>query len=210
MCIRDSINGNVIWNAGNITFQSSNVASTAVKRDASGNFSAGTITANLTGSASLNVLKAGDTMTGSLTLTGASSNLVVSGTSGLTGKVTLSDDLQVDTDTFYVDVSAEKVGINAGSTPDYSLDIRGTTGLFLGSATNASEGSRITFSDHVPSGGSGGQVYGQYGYLIYKHSDSSTPASEYGSWFHFDSSEELLLKVTGDMSIALKVQSVIS
>ncbi|KKT23705.1 MAG: hypothetical protein UW09_C0003G0227 [candidate division TM6 bacterium GW2011_GWF2_43_87] len=49
-----------------------NTASTIVKRDASGNFSAGTITANLTGnvtgSASLNVLKAGDTMTGALTM----------------------------------------------------------------------------------------------------------------------------------------------
>tara|TARA_B100000965_G_scaffold280302_1_gene238113 strand:- start:7788 stop:20381 length:12594 start_codon:yes stop_codon:yes gene_type:complete len=194
-----NINGNVIWNAGNITFQSSNVASTAVKRDASGNFSAGTITATLTGSASLNVLKAGDTMTGSLSLTGASSNLSISGTSGFTGKVTLSDDLQVATDTFYVDVSAEKVGINAGSTPDYSLDIRGTTGLFLGSATNAAEGSRITFSDNVSGGGSGGQSYGQYGYLKYKHSDSTTPNSEYGSGFYFESSEELVVKVEGDI-----------
>ncbi len=48
-----------------------NTASTIVKRDASGNFAAGTITANLTGNvtgnASLNVLKAGDTMTGTLT-----------------------------------------------------------------------------------------------------------------------------------------------
>ncbi|MFM6928986.1 MAG: beta strand repeat-containing protein, partial [Bdellovibrio sp.] len=44
-----------------------NTASTIVKRDASGNFTAGTITANLTGAASANVLKAGDTMTGNLT-----------------------------------------------------------------------------------------------------------------------------------------------
>jgi len=51
---------------------SANTASKVVARDASGNFSAGTITANLTGavtgSASNNVLKAGDTMTGFLTL----------------------------------------------------------------------------------------------------------------------------------------------
>src|SRR5690606_26511475 len=47
---------------------SANTASTIVARDGSGNFSAGTITASLTGSASNNVLKAGDTMTGSLTL----------------------------------------------------------------------------------------------------------------------------------------------
>lgn len=47
-----------------------NTASAIVKRDASGNFAAGAITASLTGSvtgaASLNVLKAGDTMTGPL------------------------------------------------------------------------------------------------------------------------------------------------
>ena len=43
-------------------------ASTIVKRDASGNFFAGIITANLTGSASNNVLKAGDSMTGALNM----------------------------------------------------------------------------------------------------------------------------------------------
>jgi len=51
---------------------SANTASKVVARDASGNFSAGTITANLTGNvtgaASSNVLKSGDTMTGFLTL----------------------------------------------------------------------------------------------------------------------------------------------
>jgi hypothetical protein len=49
---------------------SANTASTIVKRDASGNFMAGTITGNLTGNvtgySSLNVLKTGDTMTGDL------------------------------------------------------------------------------------------------------------------------------------------------
>ncbi|WP_415061505.1 beta strand repeat-containing protein [Bdellovibrio sp.] len=53
-----------------------NTVSTIVKRDASGNFSAGTVTAttfvgNLTGSASNNVLKSGDTMTGALTINAA-------------------------------------------------------------------------------------------------------------------------------------------
>ncbi len=47
---------------------SSNVANDIVVRDGSGNFAAGTITASLTGAASLNVLKAGDTMTGTLQL----------------------------------------------------------------------------------------------------------------------------------------------
>ncbi len=43
-----------------------NTANAIVARDASGNFSAGTIIASLSGSASNNLLKAGDTMTGTL------------------------------------------------------------------------------------------------------------------------------------------------
>jgi hypothetical protein len=50
------------------TATSANTANAIVARDASGNFSAGTITASLTGASSLNVLKSGDTMTGALTL----------------------------------------------------------------------------------------------------------------------------------------------
>jgi hypothetical protein len=48
------------------TATNANTASAIVARDASGNFSAGTITAAVTGAASSNVLKAGDTMTGAL------------------------------------------------------------------------------------------------------------------------------------------------
>jgi len=48
------------------TATNANTASAIVARDASGNFSAGTITAAVTGAASSNVLKAGDTMTGDL------------------------------------------------------------------------------------------------------------------------------------------------
>jgi hypothetical protein len=50
------------------TATNANTASAIVARDGSGNFTAGTITAALTGAASSNVLKAGDTMTGSLTV----------------------------------------------------------------------------------------------------------------------------------------------
>ena len=64
-----------------------NTASTIVKRDASGNFSAGTITANLTGnvtgnvagSASLNVLKSGDSMSGNLTFAANTGNIYTAG-----------------------------------------------------------------------------------------------------------------------------------
>jgi len=54
----------------------SNTPNTLVKRDTSGNFSAGTITANLIGAASANVLKSGDTMSGDLDMGGNNINNV--------------------------------------------------------------------------------------------------------------------------------------
>ena len=106
-----TINGQRAWNEGNIQFSSSNIANYAVQRDGSGNFSAGTITATLTGAASLNVLKTGDTMTGSLVLTGAGSNLTVSGTATINNVATLTNDLNVDNYTLFVDASENKIGI---------------------------------------------------------------------------------------------------
>jgi hypothetical protein len=52
-----------------VTATSDNTINTLVARDSAGNFSAGTITATLAGGASANVLKAGDTMTGTLSMT---------------------------------------------------------------------------------------------------------------------------------------------
>ena len=106
-----TINGQKAWNEGNIQFSSANLGSYAVQRDSVGNFSAGTITANLTGAASLNVLKTGDTMTGSLVLTGAGSNLTVSGTTTVNNTTTINADLNVDSNTLFVDASENKIGI---------------------------------------------------------------------------------------------------
>ena len=54
-----------------VTAYNTNTPNTLVLRDASNNFSAATITAMLTGTASENVLRSGDTMTGKLTLPAA-------------------------------------------------------------------------------------------------------------------------------------------
>lgn len=54
---------------------SANTASTIVARDGSGNFSAGTITASLTGHASLDLALTGGTLTGALTINGAALSL---------------------------------------------------------------------------------------------------------------------------------------
>ena len=56
----------------NTTATSANAASTIVARDASGNFSAGTITASLTGAASLDCALTGCTMSGAIAGTGGS------------------------------------------------------------------------------------------------------------------------------------------
>jgi hypothetical protein len=138
-----TVNNNAVWNTGNVTFNSTNVASTAVIRDASGNFAAATITAALTGAASLNVLKTGDTMTGSLTISGASSNLSVGGTLGVTGNTTLSANLVVDTNTLFVNATDNLVGI--GLTPSTSATINSKLQV-LGSAlgTNLNDATYIT------------------------------------------------------------------
>jgi hypothetical protein len=125
------VNSNIIWNAGNVAFNSANVASTtslksAVMRDTSGNFTAGTITAGIIGAASLNVLKTGDTMTGSLSITGASNGLTIqtgniainggAGT-GTTGNLTVSGNLLVDEGTLYVNKTNNRVSVRAYDDP---------------------------------------------------------------------------------------------
>ncbi|MFM6929490.1 MAG: tail fiber domain-containing protein [Bdellovibrio sp.] len=73
-------NAELIANAATNT----NVASAIVKRDASGNFTAGTITANLTGAASANVLKSGDIMSGNLNYAANTGNTYTAGSGGNT------------------------------------------------------------------------------------------------------------------------------
>ena len=85
------------------TATSANTASAIVARDASGNFTAGTITAALTGAASSNVLKAGDTMTGVLAVT--------AGTAALPG-IAVSGDLN----TGLVSPGADQLAITTGGT----------------------------------------------------------------------------------------------
>ena len=187
-----TINGQVIWNAGNIQFSSANIADRAVQRDGSGNFAAGTITASLTGAASLNVLKTGDTMTGSLAIAGAGSNLTVAGNASVTGTTTLTNDLNVGSGDLFVDVSANEVGINVGTNPLSTLDVRGDAGIFVRTVSNA-VGAKIKFCD-VASNQS------QTGTLRYNHSDSQSPNSEYGEGFTMEGTEtELYFRVVGDV-----------
>ena len=108
-----TVNSSTVWNASNIEFFSDGTTPTlnsqgaitrksGVMLDASGNFTANVITASLTGAASLNVLKTGDTMDGLLTITGIAASeqaLSVSGRVDFLAGLNVAADLRVDEDT---------------------------------------------------------------------------------------------------------------
>jgi hypothetical protein len=79
-------------------------------------------------------------MTGSLTITGAGSNLSVSGTLGVTGNTTLTANLTVDTNTLYVDSVGKRIGVglnpSSAATSDSKLQVfGGALGTTSGNAT---------------------------------------------------------------------------
>ena len=135
-----TVNGNIIWNAANVSPTVQNIGSVytgtnssdfdpanpednvtirnVVMRDLNGDFTAGTITAALTGAASDNVLKAGDTMTGALTITNvvpANQALSVSGRADFLSNATVARDLTVDSNVFHVDATDDSVCIGTTS-----------------------------------------------------------------------------------------------
>lgn len=119
--------GNITKTTSNIALGSTNAANTFVARDAAGNFSAGTITAgltgNVTGSASLNVLKAGDVMIGTLTInpqTGSALNITGTGASSLI--------ITPDIGQYAIDIPTASVAVKSGirSLPTFNVPINGS------------------------------------------------------------------------------------
>ena len=98
------------------TATDANTVSTIVARDGSGNFTAGTITAALTGAASANVLKAGDTMTGALVVPLASAS---------TPSLTFTSDLN----TGVFSPGADQVAISTNGTNRLHINSDGKVGL---------------------------------------------------------------------------------
>jgi hypothetical protein len=108
------------------TATNANTASAIVARDGSGNFTAGTITAALTGAASSNVLKAGDTMTGAL---------VVPLASAATPSLTFTSDLN----TGIYSPGADQLAISTNGTGRLFVDASGLVGLGTSSPGTALE-----------------------------------------------------------------------
>ena len=82
-------------------------------------------------------------MTGSLNITGGSSTLTVAGISYLNNLVYISNDLAVDTDTLFVDASADEVGVNT-SNPLATLDVLGDSGIYVRALANAVSYTHLT------------------------------------------------------------------
>jgi phosphoribosyl 1,2-cyclic phosphodiesterase len=95
---------------------------------------------NASGLASLD---AGIDVDGVFTVADTTGNVSTTGTLAVTGITTLTDDLAVDTDTLFVDVSTDRVGINK-AVPTVALDV---TGDITSSATiHRSNFNRYTFN----------------------------------------------------------------
>ena len=124
-----------------------NTASAIVRRDASGDFAAGTITASLTGAASLNVLKTGDTMTGTLALTPSTGNaLTASGPVAITGSTagnTLSVTGNVTAAATIAQITAtnNQIGLQVtGNGTGTGLQVSGNTGAGTGAVVSTADG----------------------------------------------------------------------
>jgi hypothetical protein len=190
------------------TAASANTASAIVARDASGNFTAGTITAALTGAASSNVLKAGDTMTGAL---------VVPLASAATPSLTFTGDL----DTGVFSPGANQVAVATNGTGRLFVDASGN--VKVGSTDNSNAGVRyITVgAPGTTAGGlqlwgtTTGESYVQFGdgtasadnyrgYMAYSHlNDALTFGTATTERARIDSSGRLLVGTSSDSGGAL-------
>ena len=117
------------------TATDANTANAIVARDASGNFSAGTITASLSGNASTVTTNAN--LTGDVTSVGNATSIAagvivnndVNASAAIAGTKISADfgaqNLTVDTNVLHVDASNDRVGVGTAS-PAYLLEVEGT------------------------------------------------------------------------------------
>jgi trimeric autotransporter adhesin len=141
LIVNADITNATITNAKLAAISSSNIANDIVVRDGSGNFSAGTITASLTGSASLDLPLTGGTLTGTLTLpagTTAAPSLTFTGSSSA-GLSSNSGNLSFSTN------GAEQMKISSGGT--ISIDGFTTAGVVHNDASGNLSSSLIVNAD---------------------------------------------------------------
>ena len=131
-----------------------NTASTLVARDASGNFSAGTITAALSGNATTSSSTTGNAATATALATGRTISLTgdVTGTSGSfdgTGNVSIAATIAANSVALGTDTTGNYVatGATSGNGISGSVSSEGGTFTVTSNATNANTASTIVFRD---------------------------------------------------------------
>ena len=175
-----SVGSNIIWNEGNVVFNSTNTSSTtdqngaitiksAVFRDELGDFAANVITADLTGTASGNLDIDGGTLLGDLEIgtTGSPKNLTVRGNTITNGTNTVDGDFKIDTTNylFCADVSESKIAIGTqtfpANEPTAKLVVQGpatssTAFLVSGGGSNIGSALKLQHQGGTGINGSGG------------------------------------------------------
>ena len=127
------------WTVGSETFVASTVEA-AITGNVTGN-----VTGTITGAASLNVLKAGDTMTGLLTLSGAPTGANHAATKSYVDSVTTAQDLDFQGDTggaLAIDLDSESLTIAGGTGLD-SIGSGNTVTINIDSTVATLAGSQV-------------------------------------------------------------------
>jgi hypothetical protein len=160
------------------TATSENTPNTIVSRDPLGNFSAGSITGSLIGAASANVLKTGDSMTGTLSINPPNT------ATGLSIGLTSGNALEVNTDKFSVagdtgnTAIAGNLSVASNVSASGSLTVSSlTAGNVLFSTTNGLVSSSNLLQFNGSATGIGGNPLGDTRLLVTGYGDTSSTYS---------------------------------
>ena len=127
-----TINNNVVYNAGNLSFSSTGAANSVVLLDGDGNFSANEITATLIGSASENLLLTGGTIDGDLNVGNQSTAriLTVTGDVDVTNTLDVEGVFRVDSANNLIYADQTNGNVLVGTAPASTSSLNGKLNVF--------------------------------------------------------------------------------
>ena len=127
-----TINGNTVFNAGNLSFSSNGTGNSLVQYDANGNFSANEITATLIGSASENLLLTGGTIDGNLNVgTNTTARLLtVTGDVDVTNTLDVEGQFRVDSTNNLIYADQANGNVLVGTSPASTPSLNGKLNVY--------------------------------------------------------------------------------